>query len=184
MCACCHVLEQGRIHIKANTQGFQFQWYGEFGSDYPLHKLQWLIDTGLGRACYAPSEMASSLAYYRGWISVLWGVSTFHSGQGLFRSLEINKRNLLEASAMFFLICAVSELRVLSSSKAETTMMAAKRQASLRAPHQNPGRRQTVFASDNSVHCIGKAPPERLIENCAKRRSTNCKLQIMLNPAA
>jgi len=142
-----------------------------------LHKLHWLIDTGLGRCMsmlrrkWPPVLPITAVGFL-----LLWGVSTFHGGQGLFRSLEINKRNLFEASAMFFLICAASELRVLSSSKAETTMMVAKRRASLRAPHQNPSRWQTAFASDNSVHWIGKAPPGRLIENCAKRRSTNCKL--------
>jgi hypothetical protein len=59
----------------------------------------------------------------------MWGVSTFHGGGWRIPITRINKRNLFEASVMFFLMCAASELGVLASSKAETTMMAAKGRA-------------------------------------------------------
>jgi len=75
-------------------------------------------------------RLAARVTYYLGWISAACGALVhFTVAVGLFRSLEINKRNLFEASVMFFLICAASELRVLASSKAETTTMAAKGRA-------------------------------------------------------
>jgi len=84
-------------------------------------------------------RLAARVTYYLGWISAVCGVLVhFTVAVGLFRSLEINfprftdwvlKRNLFEASVMFFLICAASELRVLASSKTETTMTAAKARA-------------------------------------------------------
>ena len=54
----------------------------------------------------------AKITYYLGWISaVLAAIAHFFLGRHPYDAINLSKRNLLEASALFFLISVASELR-------------------------------------------------------------------------
>jgi len=65
-------------------------------------------------------QLVARVTYYLGWIAALCG-GLVHLGLGaaIFRSGALQKRNLLEASLMFFVICIASAARALVSEKAK-----------------------------------------------------------------
>jgi hypothetical protein len=65
-------------------------------------------------------QLVARVTYYLGWIAALCGgLAHFGLGAGLFRSIDLLKRNLFEASLMFFVICIASAARGLVSEKAK-----------------------------------------------------------------
>jgi hypothetical protein len=54
----------------------------------------------------------AKITYYLGWIAaVLAAIAHFFLGRHPYESLNLSKRNLFEASALFFVISIASELR-------------------------------------------------------------------------
>ena len=64
-------------------------------------------------------QLAARITYYLGWLSAICGALVhFTLGAGMFRAIDINKRNLFEASLMLFAISMASALRAIASSRA------------------------------------------------------------------
>jgi hypothetical protein len=65
-------------------------------------------------------QLMARITYYMGWIAALCGgLVHFGLAASLFRSMDLLKRNLLEASMMFFVISIASAARALASEKAK-----------------------------------------------------------------
>ena len=57
-------------------------------------------------------QLAGRVTYYLGWIATICGgLVQFNLGTKLFAAMTISKRNLFEASLLFFVISMASELR-------------------------------------------------------------------------
>jgi len=65
-------------------------------------------------------QLMARITYYIGWVAALCG-GVVHLGIGvaMFRSIDLAKRNLFEASMMFFVISIASAVRALASEKAK-----------------------------------------------------------------
>ena len=63
-------------------------------------------------------QLIARITYYLGWIAALSG-GLVHLGLGvaMFRSIDLVKRNLFEASMMFFVISVASAARSLAAEK-------------------------------------------------------------------
>lgn len=65
-------------------------------------------------------QLMARVTYYLGWIFALCGaVAHFGFGVSMFHSIDLVKRNLFEASMMFFVISVASAARALASEKAK-----------------------------------------------------------------
>ena len=57
-------------------------------------------------------KAVAKLTYYLGWIAgVLAAIAHFFLGRHPYDAINLSKRNLFEASALFFLVSVASELR-------------------------------------------------------------------------
>jgi hypothetical protein len=57
-------------------------------------------------------KVVAKLTYYLGWVAgVLAAIAHFFLGRHPYDAINLSKRNLFEASALFFLISVASELR-------------------------------------------------------------------------
>jgi len=66
------------------------------------------------------TQVQASLTYYVGWICALCGAAVhFGIAAAMFRSVDLVKRNLFEASMMFFLISVASAAREVLAEKAK-----------------------------------------------------------------
>jgi hypothetical protein len=75
-------------------------------------------------------NLIARITYYLGWITAICGALLhFNLGTSMFVALHLEKRNLYEASVMFFLICMASELRTLAYGSSTAMPSTAKRQA-------------------------------------------------------
>jgi hypothetical protein len=65
-------------------------------------------------------QLVARITYYLGWIAALSG-GLVHLGLGaaMFRSIDLAKRNLFEASMMCFVISIASAVRSLAADKAK-----------------------------------------------------------------
>jgi hypothetical protein len=64
-------------------------------------------------------QLVARITYYIGWVAALCGgVVHFGVAAAMFRSADLAKRNLFEASLMFFVISIASAARGLASEKA------------------------------------------------------------------
>jgi len=60
-------------------------------------------------------QLMARITYYLGWIAaVCGGVVHFGMGVNMFHSMDLVKRNLFEASIMFFVISVASAARALA----------------------------------------------------------------------
>jgi len=65
-------------------------------------------------------QLMARITYYIGWIAALCGgLVQFGLGAAMFRSIDLVKRNLFEASMMFFIISIASAARGLGAEKAK-----------------------------------------------------------------
>jgi len=65
-------------------------------------------------------QLVARITYYIGWIAALSGaVVQFGIGAAMFRSIDLVKRNLFEASILFFLISIASAARGMVAEKAK-----------------------------------------------------------------
>jgi hypothetical protein len=63
-------------------------------------------------------QLIARVTYYIGWLAALCGAFVhFGLGAAMFRSVDILKRNLFEASVMFFIISIASAARSVASQK-------------------------------------------------------------------
>jgi hypothetical protein len=75
-------------------------------------------------------QLAGRVTYYLGWISALCGaLAHFSLVTRVFVMAHITKRNLFEASVLFFLICTASELRALGLTRTQEPSVVPKKQA-------------------------------------------------------
>jgi hypothetical protein len=60
-------------------------------------------------------QFTARITYYIGWIALICGgLVHVNIAKALFANINLSQRNLFEVSVVCFLICAASELRVLS----------------------------------------------------------------------
>jgi hypothetical protein len=65
-------------------------------------------------------QLVARITYYLGWIAALCGALVqFGLGAAMFRSIDLVKRNLFEASLLLFLISIASAARGLVGEKAK-----------------------------------------------------------------
>jgi hypothetical protein len=65
-------------------------------------------------------QLTARITYYIGWLAALCGaVAHLGIGVNMFRSIDLVKRNLFEASIMFFVISIASAARGLGAEKAK-----------------------------------------------------------------
>ena len=65
-------------------------------------------------------QLVGRLTYYLGWIALVFGCLVHvNIAKGVFMSVGLSKRNLLELSVISFLICVASELQVIADSGSE-----------------------------------------------------------------
>jgi hypothetical protein len=65
-------------------------------------------------------QLMARITYYLGWVAALCGgLVHFGLAAAMFRSVDLVKRNLFEASIMFFVISIASAARGLVSEKAK-----------------------------------------------------------------
>ena len=75
-------------------------------------------------------ELTGRITYYLGWVSALCGaLAHFTPLTRVFIFANLTKRNLFEASVLFFLICMASELRAFVLTRAQEPFIAPRKQA-------------------------------------------------------
>ena len=76
-------------------------------------------------------QFAARITYYLGWFSAALGaLSHFFLGLGLrLDAISLTKRNLFEASVLFFMICMASELRTRVPASSHTILTVPRKQA-------------------------------------------------------
>ena len=80
------------------------------------HKLQ--VGEGLTMDSVNRQQLVTTVTYYAGWLTAICGgLVHFTLGAAMFRTVDLTKRNLFEASVMFFVISIASAVRVLAASR-------------------------------------------------------------------
>jgi hypothetical protein len=75
-------------------------------------------------------QLAGRVTYWLGWVSALCGaLAHFTLATRVFMLTNLTKRNLFEASVLFFLICTASELRALVLTRTQEPSIVLKKQA-------------------------------------------------------
>jgi hypothetical protein len=75
-------------------------------------------------------QLIARITYYLGWATaVCAGLAHFTIGTAMFRSIDLTKRNLFEASVFLFLVTAASELRALVLAESNGAPRVATKQA-------------------------------------------------------
>jgi hypothetical protein len=65
-------------------------------------------------------QLMARITYYLGWVAALCGALVqFGVGAAMFRSMDLAKRNLFEASVMLFIISIASAARGMTGEKAK-----------------------------------------------------------------
>ena len=78
----------------------------------------------------ARMQLVGKITYYLGWVTALCGaLAHFTVATRVFALTNLSKRNFLEASVLFFLICTASELRALVPRRTQEPQMVERRQA-------------------------------------------------------
>jgi hypothetical protein len=75
-------------------------------------------------------QLAGRVTYYLGWITALCGaLAHFELVTKIFALANVSKRNLFEASVLFFLICTASEIRALVLTRTQDAAIVTQRRA-------------------------------------------------------
>jgi hypothetical protein len=63
-------------------------------------------------------QLVARVTYYAGWLTAICGgLVHFTLGVAMFRAVDLTKRNLFEASVMFFVMSIASASRALAASR-------------------------------------------------------------------